>query len=54
MSAGQTTPYLDFIRAKVPGARIEVLPGVGHFPQLDAPAESNKVLESFLADLASR
>ena len=54
MSPGQTTPYLDLIRAKVPGARIEVLPGVGHFPQLDAPAESNKVLESFLADLASR
>jgi pimeloyl-ACP methyl ester carboxylesterase len=51
MSPGQTTPYLDFIRAKVPGARIEVLPGVGHFPQLDAPAATNDVLEGFLATL---
>ncbi len=42
----------DFVRAKVPAARIEVLADVGHFPQLDAPAETNKVLGSFLATLA--
>ena len=52
MSAGQTTPYLDFIRAKVPAARIEVLPGIGHFPQIDAPAETNRLLASFLASIA--
>jgi len=52
MTAGQTTPYLDFVRAKVPGAWIEVLPGVGHFPQIDAPAETNRVLASFVATLA--
>ena len=51
MTAGQTTPYLDFIRAKVPGARVEVLPGVGHFPQLDAPAETNRAIERFVASL---
>lgn len=52
LAAGQTTPYLDFVRAKVPGARVEVLPGVGHFPQLDAPAETNRALASFIAGLA--
>lgn len=52
MTAGQTTPYLDLIRAKVPGVRIEILPGVGHFPQLDAPAETDRVLASFVASLA--
>jgi pimeloyl-ACP methyl ester carboxylesterase len=52
LAAGQTTPYLDFIRAKVPAARIEVLPGIGHFPQLDAPAETNRALASFVATLA--
>jgi pimeloyl-ACP methyl ester carboxylesterase len=52
MAAGQTTPYLQYIGSKVAGARIEVLPGIGHFPQLDAPAETNRVLASFLAALA--
>ena len=52
MQAGQTTPYLDFVRAKVPSARIEIIADVGHFPQLDAPAETNRVLGSFLATLA--
>ena len=52
MSAGQTTPYLDFVRSKVPSARIEVLPGLGHFPQIEAPAETNRVLASFIASLA--
>jgi pimeloyl-ACP methyl ester carboxylesterase len=51
LRAGQTTPYLDFVRATVPAARIEAIPGVGHFPQLDAPAELNRALESFIATL---
>jgi pimeloyl-ACP methyl ester carboxylesterase len=49
MRPGQTTPYLDFIRANVPDARIEILPDVGHFPQLDAPADTNRVFQRFLA-----
>jgi pimeloyl-ACP methyl ester carboxylesterase len=51
LRAGQTTPYLDFIRAEVPQARVEVIPDVGHFPQLDAPAETNRLLASFVAAL---
>jgi pimeloyl-ACP methyl ester carboxylesterase len=49
MSAGQSTPYLDKLRATVPSARIEVIPDTGHFPQLDASAETNALLDSFLA-----
>jgi pimeloyl-ACP methyl ester carboxylesterase len=52
MTAGQATPYLEFIRSKVPTARIEVLPGLGHFPQIEAPAETNRLLASFVATLA--
>jgi pimeloyl-ACP methyl ester carboxylesterase len=54
LSPGQTTPYLDFVRARVRAARIEVIPGIGHFPQLDAPEETNRVLASFVASLSLR
>src|SRR4029078_12300649 len=49
MAAGQTTSYLEFIRATAPAARIEILPGVGHFPQLELSAETNAILASFIA-----
>lgn len=52
LATGQTTPYLDFIRARVPAARIEVIAGIGHFPQLDAAAETNRRLAAFIATLA--
>jgi pimeloyl-ACP methyl ester carboxylesterase len=35
MSVGQTTPYLEMLRACVPSVRIEVIPNTGHFPQID-------------------
>ena len=52
LQAGQTTPYLDFLRDTVPGARVMIIPDVGHFPQLDAPAETNRALADFVAGLA--
>jgi len=52
MTAEQTTPYLDFVRSKVPSARIEALPGLGHFPQIEAPVETNRILASFIDSLA--
>jgi pimeloyl-ACP methyl ester carboxylesterase len=51
LAAGQSSPYLDLIRAKVPGARIEVIPATGHFPQLERPAETNAIIEDFLRTL---
>lgn len=49
LQAGQTSPYLDMVRAAIPAAHIEVLPGIGHFPQLDAAAETNALIERFVA-----
>lgn len=49
LRAGQTTPWLDFVRETVPGARIEVIPGVGHFTQLDAPGEINRLIAELAA-----
>ena len=53
MQQGQTTPYLDMVRARVRSARIEIIPDVGHFPQLDAPAATNALLAQFAAGLGT-
>lgn len=49
---GQSTPWIDLVRAHVPSARIETLKGAGHFPQLEVPAQVNSLLEVFRARLA--
>ena len=49
MAKGQTTPYLDTLRARVPSVRIEIIEDTGHFPQLDEPARTNALIDSFLA-----
>jgi len=51
MRQGQDTPYLDMVRAQVPAARVEIIADTGHFPQLDASAETNALIESFVAGL---
>ena len=48
---GQTSPYLDMLRTTVPAAQIEIIEDTGHFPQLDEPAQTNALLELFLAAL---
>jgi pimeloyl-ACP methyl ester carboxylesterase len=52
MSAGQTTPYLDMLRAGVPSVRVEIIAETGHFPQLDDSARTNALIDSFLAHLS--
>lgn len=51
MTAGQTTPYLDMLKKLVPASQIEVIPGIGHFPQLERPAETNAMIETFINGL---
>ncbi len=52
MQPGQDTPYLSMLRAAVPGVRVEIIEDTGHFPQLDEPARTNALMDSFLAGLA--
>ena len=49
MEKGQTSPYLDDLKRLVPGARVEIIPGVGHFPQIERAGEVNALLDAFLA-----
>jgi pimeloyl-ACP methyl ester carboxylesterase len=51
LKAGDTTPWLELLRKTVPGARIEVVPGVGHFTQLEAPDEVNRLLSEFVSQV---
>ncbi len=48
LRAGERTPWLDLVRRRVPRARIEVIPGVGHFLQIEAAARVNALIESLL------
>ena len=47
MQTGQTTPWLELLKEKLKSVRIEVLPGLGHFPQLEAPERVNRLIEEF-------
>jgi pimeloyl-ACP methyl ester carboxylesterase len=38
----------------IPEARLAVIPGAGHFPPLERPAETTRVLREFLDTLPSR
>jgi pimeloyl-ACP methyl ester carboxylesterase len=52
LAAGETSPWLDLVRTRVPHARVEVVPGCGHFPQIEAPARVNTLLAGFVGALA--
>jgi len=51
MSKGQTTPYLEMLRANVPNVRTEIIADTGHFPQLDESAQTNAMIDSFAMGL---
>jgi pimeloyl-ACP methyl ester carboxylesterase len=49
LEPGQTTPWLDLVRRFAPAARIEIVPGAGHFTMIDAPEACNRLLDKFAA-----
>ena len=48
LKAGESTPYLDLIRASVPGAKLAVVPDTGHFTQIEAADEVNRLIAKFI------
>ena len=42
MKPGDTSPWLDYLRSR--GAKVEIVPGVGHFTQLEAPETVNRLI----------
>jgi pimeloyl-ACP methyl ester carboxylesterase len=51
LSVGDTTPWIDRIRSYIPDAKIEIVPGVGHFTMLEAPDHVNTVIHRFAESL---
>ena len=49
LQEGQGSPWLDLVRARVPNARIEIVPGVGHFTQIEAAKTVNRLIKEFAA-----
>ena len=50
----QDQPFLapcEYMAKKIPGVRLEVIPGAGHSSNLDQPAIFNRVLADFLGNL---
>lgn len=49
-------PYVsaEELRTHLPQVRVEILPGVGHVPQLERPAWTAKRVRAFLDELAAR
>lgn len=54
MRAGQTTPFLDMLRAQMPTVLVEIIPDTGHFPQTDEAARTNALMGEFLAALPTQ
>jgi len=48
LKAGESSPYLDLLRKALKDVRIEVMPGFGHFPQLEAAATVNRLIAGFV------
>ena len=47
MKVGEGSPYVDLLRSRLAHCRVEVLPGLGHFPQLEAPERVNGLIAEF-------
>ena len=48
LKPGETPPWLDLVRRHAPHARIEIIAGVGHFPQLEASEQVNELLSGLI------
>jgi len=47
LAAGQSSPWIDLIRAHVPSAAVTVLSGSGHFPQIELADEVTALIAGF-------
>lgn len=51
LNPGDTTPWIDLIKAYQPEARVDIISDTGHFPMLERPDEVNRMLSEFVESL---
>jgi len=49
LERGQSTPFVDAVRARLPAARVEVIPGIGHFTMHEAPQQVSELIAQLAA-----
>jgi pimeloyl-ACP methyl ester carboxylesterase len=49
LKEGQSSPWLELFKGKPSNRRIEIIHGVGHFTQLEAPERVNQLIAEFAA-----
>jgi pimeloyl-ACP methyl ester carboxylesterase len=49
LKRGESSPWLDLLKQKLKDVTIEIVPGVGHFTQLEAAPEVTRLIASFSA-----
>lgn len=49
LKQGQSSPWLDLLKQKLKNVTVEIVPGVGHFTQLEAAPEVNRLIARFAA-----
>lgn len=52
LAPNQSTPWLDEIKKAAKDVTVAIVPGVGHFPMLEAPQQTNDAILSFVRRLA--
>lgn len=50
LDTGRDSPWLDLVRDRVPRAKIEILSGTGHFPQIEMADEVTALIAAFALD----
>ena len=48
LKPGDTSPWLDYVKAQ--GARVEIVPDTGHFTQIEAANEVNRLIADFMKE----
>jgi pimeloyl-ACP methyl ester carboxylesterase len=51
LEQGQTAPWMDAVSKAVKDVTIVVVPGVGHFPMLEAPQQTSDAISNFVRRL---